>query len=67
MQRNGRRCVTVGVAARMLGVPYEAIRAACDRGDLAHVKLGKRGWRYIDVGVIKQLLAEARRSHGRDG
>jgi len=60
MQRNGRRCVTVGVAARMLGVPIEAIKAACDRGDLEHVKFGKRGWRYIPADVLKSILAEAR-------
>jgi len=49
-----RKLISVGTAARMLGVPHYAVLGACVRGDLEHVVVGRH--RRIPLDVVRGLL-----------
>lgn len=50
-----RQALSIGEAARRIGVHRETLRAAIDRGDLRAVRVGRR-W-LVPVAAIDELLA----------
>lgn len=49
------QALTIGEAARRLGVHRETLRAAIERGDIPAARLGRR-W-LVPVAAIEELLA----------
>lgn len=50
-----RQAITIGEAARRLGVHRETLRAAIERGDVPAARLGRR-W-LVPIAAIEDLLA----------
>jgi excisionase family DNA binding protein len=51
----GPQALTIGEAARRLGVHRETLRAAIDRGEIPAARLGRR-W-LVPVAVLDRLLS----------
>lgn len=53
--REERQAITIGEAARRLGVHRETLRAAIERGEVPAARLGRR-W-LVPLVVVEDLLA----------